>query len=213
VAERTEANAQAGGGAESSTAGNTAALTPAAPLGSLADDIAVSEVSGQALVAVVRQPPSTGDDEQPLRRALEEAFGTSLPAVGDSAVTPRGERLLGLQPDRLYVLFETDEASDPEHALRERLGAEPYLSDQSDAWVMLRIEGRAVRRALERVCPLDLHPEVFAVGAVARSVVEHLGVIVLREAADTFLLLSPRSSARSFLDEIETSVRYVRERT
>ena len=35
---------------------------------------------------------------------------------------------------------------------------------------------------------------------------EHLSVIILRDGADSFLLMSPRSSARSFLHAVELSV-------
>jgi sarcosine oxidase subunit gamma len=62
---------------------------------------------------------------------------------------------------------------------------------------------------LERICPIDLHPQAFAVGAVARTLMDHLNVIILREGGDTFLLMSARSSARSFWHAVETSIRNI----
>ena len=232
--------------------GARAALHATPPLGLAAGAIELREITDRALVTIALP------DER-VRDHLARAFGVALPATGDSRVTAAGERLLGLQPDRLYVLFEhpgdtlADESGDgtsnggarppdPERTLLERVAARVsaapptpatdtratasdaasdtpdgtsttdgdtllYSSDQSDAWCLLRIDGPASRRALERVCPLDLHPDAFPVGAVARSVVEHLGAIVLREGENAFLLLSPRSSARSFLHEIERSIR------
>ena len=168
---------------------------------------------------------SAGDG--PVRARLERAFGTALPAMGRSALGTDGERLLGLHADRLFVLFapaDGAEAADPERAVAARLdgalGSDatggdagererdvqgPWLADQSDAWVMLRLAGPDRRDVLERLCPIDLHPTVFPVGAVARTVFEHLATIVLNESEDAFLLLSPRSSARSFLHELETA--------
>ena len=80
---------------------------------------------------------------------------------------------------------------------------------QSDNWVGVRISGTRSRDALERICPLDLHPDVFGIDQVARTVMEHLGVIILREDKDSFLMLSASSSAKSFLHAIETSIHNV----
>lgn len=232
---------------------NARGLEASAPLGLAAGTIELREVTDRALASV-----AFGGDDQGARRRLERAFGVPLPDVGRSAVTERGEHLLRLQLDRLFVLFGSGATSEPERTLRERFAAaatssdapddpgdrrarneaatpaDPnatatgaasdtvsdegagaddsllYSSDQSDAWVMLSIDGPRSRRALERVCPLDLHPDVFPLGAVARSLVEHLNAIVLREGENAFLLLSPRSSARDFLHEIETSIRHLR---
>ena len=73
-------------------------------------------------------------------------------------------------------------------------------------WVMLEISGPKSREALARLCTLDLHADTFAEGEVARTMMEHLGVIILRNAPDSFILLSARSSAKSFLHAVETSI-------
>lgn len=300
MAERTDERGVSDRAADSRTEAGAGAttLTARPALGPRVGGVEVRELADRSLVTIVLPPaPASGRDRatsgvpdeangggEAVRRMLERAFGVTLPALGDSAVTDRGERLLGLQTDRLYVMFDTEAlagtvanadpgaAVDPERALRERLGTtgpgspmvnrasslagdgspgrtdggssnstddvssnpvdddssgqtdaadrrdDPdsraptlYLNDQSDSWVMLRVAGAGVRRALERLCPLDLHPDAFAPGAVARTVMEHLAVIVLHEAEDTFVLLSPRSSAASFLHEIETSVRWTRD--
>ena len=200
-------------------------LAPRAPLESGRGRTTLRDVTDLALVTIAL-PDDTA------RNRLAAAFAVALPAVGSSVVTGRDERLLGLQHDRLFVLFAADRDADPEALLRERLagpdatgtddardtapgenGAHArtllYSSDQSDAWAMLRLDGPDSRRVLERLCPLDLHPDSFPEGAVARSLVEHLGVIVLREAQNAFLLLSPRSSARDFLHEIEITLSHL----
>ena len=59
--------------------------------------------------------------------------------------------------------------------------------------------------ALERFCPLDLG--AFPAGSVARTAMEHMGAVIAREDdAPTFLLLSARSSARSFLHGLGTAL-------
>ena len=89
--------------------------------------------------------------------------------------------------------------------ITHKLGDTVYVTDQSDSWVMLRIGGPKCRSALERVCLLDLDPRAFPVGKVARTVMEHLGTIIISEGNDYFLLLSARSSADSFYKAIQRS--------
>jgi len=66
--------------------------------------------------------------------------------------------------------------------------------------------GSGVRTALERLCPLDLHPDAFAVNTAQRTVMEHMGAMIVRTNDDQFLLMSASSSARSFLHAVETSI-------
>ena len=73
------------------------------------------------------------------------------------------------------------------------------------------MSGTGVRVALERICPLDLDDQAFPEGRVARTAMEHLSVIILRDGPDSFLLMSPRSSARSFRHAVELSVENVSE--
>lgn len=196
----------ADGSRSGGAAGLARGLAGGAPLGLAGRAVGLREITDAALVTIVTA-------ERGARARLERAFDAPLPTLGLSCVTPAGERLLGLQHDRLYVLFARPrDDADPERVLRERLGEDGRalcLNDQSDARVTLRLDGAATRRALERVCPLDLHPDVFPVGAVARTLVEHLSAIVLREDENVYTLLSPRSSARDFLHQIATSIRHV----
>ena len=162
--------------------------------------VALAEATGLSLVSAA--VPLGGDDA--FVGALADGFGASRPSTGDSAPGDRlGACVLGMQPDQLFVLFE---APDPDRAVETvaaALGPAAYVTDQSDSWAMLRIAGPGVRKALERLCPLDLDDVAFPQGRVARTVMEHLAVIILRDGADSFLLMSPRSSARSFLHAVE----------
>jgi sarcosine oxidase subunit gamma len=143
-----------------------------------------------------------------LEQALRAGFGAAVPAPGASTRSADGgTRFLWMAPDLVFAVFEHD-APDAARLVAARLDT-AYLTDQTDAWVALRIAGPAVRAALERICPLDLHPAAFPEGRAARTVMEHLAVIILREGPDAFLLLSARSSADSFLHAVETSIRNV----
>lgn len=81
------------------------------------------------------------------------------------------------------------------------------LTDQSDGWACLQLEGRLAAEALMRLYPLDLRPQSFAVGAVARAPLNHMQSILMRPAADTFDILVFRSMARTAWHEIAAAMK------
>lgn len=169
------------------------------------DGVALAEISDRAIVSIAT--PRQGETR--LAEALTAAFGVGYPSPGKSnASSHRNSRLLGLGADQLFAVFDHP-GPFPEKAIASDLGDAAYFVDQSDAWVVVSISGPRAREALERICPIDLDPGVFTEGSVASTVMEHLSAIICREGADAFLLLSPRSSAKSFLHALETSIENV----
>ncbi len=165
----------------------------------------LAEVRGKALISIA--VPLGGDTA--LAEAMEGALGVAVPAPGKTALsTADGLRLLRLQQDMLFALFN-HQGDRPVEAVSGRLGEAAYYTDQSDSWCLLRLRGPLARAALERICPLDLHDSAFAGGDVARTTMEHLGAVILRESAGSYLLMSAASSARSFLHAVETSLKNV----
>lgn len=165
--------------------------------------VSVIEPDRMALVAVA--PPR--GEEAALAASLDSGYGLAWPETGQSSAT--GDvRLMGMARDQAFLLFPHD-GPNAVPAVREKLGETAWLTDQSDSWAMLRVSGADVRRALERLCMLDLHSDAFAIGAAQRTTMEHLAVIIVREDVDTFLLMSPTSSAESFLDAVVTSARNI----
>ena len=142
------------------------------------------------------------------KKAVRVAFGVDLPEVGLSALSQDSAmRILRLGTDQAFVVFpraQQDTGAEPHIA--DLLGDVFYTTDQSDVWVTLEMSGAGARRALERICPLNIAPDTFKVGAVARTSMEHLGTIIIRTGEDNFLLLSASSSAQSFLHALETSI-------
>jgi len=140
--------------------------------------------------------------------SIEKSLGAQWPQTGQSTLSGNGTyRLLGLQSDQVFALV----ASETPHVGLPELKADAYITDQSDSWAGLELNGPMARRALERVCPIDLHPSVFPADQVTRTSMEHLAVIILCKAENSYLLLSPTSSAQSFLHAIETSLHNVHE--
>jgi heterotetrameric sarcosine oxidase gamma subunit len=171
-------------------------------LDSTLEGLELTAPTGLSLVSIAT--PSGGRGS--LEEALLSIFGVQLPRIGASGVSSDGgARLLGLQANLIFVLFDNqnDGASKGFIAKLDRVA---YCTDQSDGWCYLRVSGPGLPAMLERICMLDL--EHFPIGAVTRTTMEGLGVIILREGADEYLLMSPRSSAASFLRSIERSIAY-----
>lgn len=165
----------------------------------------LAEVTDLAIVSIAIPL----DGEAAFEAALAKAYGADRPAPGRSVLSSDGRtRFLWTAPDQLFALFE-DQGPKAADQVRTRLGGKAYVTLQSDNWVALRLAGGRAREALERICPIDLHPSVFAEGRIARTAMEHMGAFVLCEGIHAFLLLSASSSAESFLHAVETSLHNV----
>ena len=165
----------------------------------------LAALSDMALVSVAI--PLGREDEA--QEAIRSAYGAELPQVRRYAKSPRsGAFLIRTAPDQGLIAFEHS-APDAEKLVARQLDGAVYTTDQTDGWVALQLSGPDARAALERICPLDLHPASFGPDAAARTVAEHLGMLILRTQEHAFLLLSASSSANSFWDSVETSLCWV----
>ncbi len=164
--------------------------------------VTVAKVCNRAIVSIAT--PRAGETD--LGEMISSTFGIDLPTPGNSTVSDhRNARFLGLAIDQFFVVFD-DPGSLPDKVISDDLGGTAYFVDQSDSWVVISMSGERVRDTLERICPIDLDRSVFSEGRVARTSMEHLATIIIREGEDSFLLMSPRSSAHSFLESLQTSV-------
>ncbi|MEM7267964.1 MAG: sarcosine oxidase subunit gamma [Pseudomonadota bacterium] len=167
------------------------------------DGTSLNEETGLSIVSIAT--PLGGEDA--LTAAVEKAWGCALPASckttngGDvTLISATADSYLALLPavDGLAI-----------GGVADALGDAGYYTEQTDNWVAIRISGPKAVEALERICPLDLDDEAMPIGAAQRTVMEHLGVFILRKAKDGFLLLSGSSSAASFLHAVELSIKNV----
>ena len=161
----------------------------------------VRERSDLAIVSIAT--PLGGDDD--LAKALEAgwALGPPTPTIS----TQSGDfRALRTASDQLLLVFPHTQP-DAERQVAKKLNGAGYTTDQTDSWIVLEIAGPDTLSAFERLCPLDVSS--MPKNGTARTVMEHMGAILLRLADDRFLLLSASSSARSFLHAVETSYKNV----
>ena len=179
-------------------------LLAESPLGGVEiemDGFSINEVTDKSLVMVALPKESFKDIES----SIHKSCGLKLPemqkstASSDSSIT-----LWRLQKNQVLAYF-TYEGNDAESHLSSRLDAPGYFTDQSDTWAMIRVSGKRSRDVLERICPIDLSPEVFSVGDVSRTIMEHIGTTIFRDGEDSYVLLTMRSFGRSMLHAIEVS--------
>lgn len=163
-------------------------------------DIRLRAPEGGAIVSIAL--PLGG--EAAAEKAVKAAYGVALPDVGQSVVA-KGARVVRLGVDQAFVIFDHTDPN-AEAVVAGKLNGAAYTTDQTDVWVALEISGARCRDALERICPLDLHPGAFPVDRAARTVMEHLGVLIIRTGEDAYLLFSASSSAGSFQHALHQSM-------
>ena len=147
--------------------------------------------------------------EKKAEKAIFSEYGIKVPKVGMSCLDiEKKNRFMSLASDQIFLICE-DNLIAPISLLEldKRLNNNAYITDQSDVWVCLKFSGPNVIKALERICPINLHEKNFPINSSARTVMEHLAVIIIRISQDDYYLISASSSAQSFLLAVETSVK------
>lgn len=180
-------------------------FTAQSPLGGYQkdfDSVSISEVTNRAIVSIAI--PLGG--EVALAEAFSKAYGAEIPKLGYSTTADlENSKFLGMQQDLMFYVFDCEQPNALK-SIKDKLGGCGHLTDQSDSWVMLMVSGLKSREALARICPVNLHPDIFSEDRVVRTLMEHLGVVIFRDGPDSFVLLAPRSSAESFLRTVNTSI-------
>ncbi len=91
--------------------------------------------------------------------------------------------------------------------LKSALGDAASVTEQTDAWVAFDLAADDLAPVLERLCNVDVRavPD----GHATRTVMEHLGVYLIKQGRGAARVYGPRSSAQSLLHAIETAAHSV----
>lgn len=81
------------------------------------------------------------------------------------------------------------------------------LTDQSDAWAAVQVEGRGAEEVLARVVPVDLRAVVFKKNHVAKTMLGHLSVTIVRTGAHAFEIIVMRSMAKTLVHDLDVAMR------
>lgn len=160
-------------------------------------------VGGVTLAAAVDMPMVSIAPLRGRAGAVAEALGAPLPEPGRTAVLRDGHELIWAGLD-LWFLRGPGAVS----RIAGPLAEVAALTDQSDAWSALILDGARAREVLARLVPIDLARAAFPSGSVARTELRHMMcMMIARERGFEALIM--RSFVTSAVHEIATAMRGV----
>jgi methylglutamate dehydrogenase subunit D len=166
--------------------------------------LTISDRDGVGLATVLARKGRDSD----LAAIVRDRFGLELPNA-PRRVVGGGIAFAGIGPNSWLAVRERAEGHFSS-ALKEALGDLASVTDQSDGYALLRLGGPKVRETLAKLIAIDLHPNVFKPGCVARTNASHIGAILWRLENDVtglpvFEVAVFRSLAKSFWHALSES--------
>lgn len=119
------------------------------------------------------------DQSNELADALERRFDVR-PPPRPGWTTKNGIGFVGVGPGRWLAMDEAGDGFAFESALRSAAGGLGAVTDQSDAFLLLRLSGPLLRRALAKGLGIDLHPTIFRPGDAATMPFHLIGATLWR---------------------------------
>ncbi len=82
------------------------------------------------------------------------------------------------------------------------LAGQAAVTDQSDAWTIVAINGAGTEDVLARLVPIDLRRSTFKTGHTARTLIGHMTGSVSRTGAQGFEIMVMRSMAKTLVHDL-----------
>ncbi|MGX5840847.1 sarcosine oxidase subunit gamma [Mesorhizobium sp. ArgA1] len=144
------------------------------PYGAQGDaGVSLIEIRNFDLVQVMARRGKAAD----MAGAAKARFGVAAPDTPEAVQTPDAT-LIWSGPDQFFVLSKGGKHTT--EALAQAFASSASLSDQSHARVLISISGTKARTMLAKLSSIDLHPDVFPVGAAAATSMDHTSVTLWR---------------------------------
>jgi sarcosine oxidase subunit gamma len=132
--------------------------------------------------------------------AVLQHTGLHLPLRANTASIDPQRQLLWMGPDEWLLKVRDGQGDAVAAALRGALqGMHCAAVDVGHGNTTLTLQGPGAAGLLARGCPLDLHPRVFSVGAVAQSHIAKAGATLLCLAPGVHFELTVRRSFADYL--------------
>lgn len=131
-----------------------------------------------------------------LSEGMKAAHGMSFPAA-NRATGKAGARAVWFGPVQAMLMGPMPDASLVDHAA---------VVDQSDAWIVVRLEGQGVEDVLARVVPIDLRAAHFKRGHTARTLLFHMTASVTRIGENAFQIMVFRSMAQTLVHDLKRAM-------
>ena len=174
-----------------------AELEKTLPLGGFAKDWPGFTIQEHYKGEMVSLACSDGE-ENTLSSAFKKNYGKPLPLANEMIQIKDG--IIFWSGQNQYMMLLGGENSQADIKVARNLGGSVYTTLQSDGWASIDITGMRVFDVLERFIPLDLRraPKHFA----TRTNAHHIACIVLKVSETEIQLMTPRSSAQSFVQAL-----------
>ena len=94
----------------------------------------------------------------------------------------------------------------PEPAPEASLAEHAALTDQSDAWLVVRLEGAGARDVLARLTPVDLRDSAFKRGHTARTELAHMMASLTRVGPQAYQVLVFRGFSQTLAHDLKSAM-------
>lgn len=158
-------------------------------------ELHLSEVDPGSLTSIA----AFKDQDAELSKMLLSAHGLPAPEA-NRATGKEGARAIWFGHRMMLLMGPHPDAALAKHAA---------LTDQSDAWTCVQLEGPGAREVLSRLTPLDLRDTSFEQGHTARTELRHIMASVTRIDADTWMILVFRGFAETLVHDLQTAMQTV----
>ena len=139
--------------------------------------------------------PYKGQDEV-VSNLLLKAHGVKFPEP-NRAIMSGLVRALWFSRRQVFLIGVTPDPGLTKHAA---------LVDQSDAWVVIELEGPRVLEVLCRLVPIDLRTSQFRQNHTARTQLIHMMVSITRVEKNCFHIMGFRSTAMSLVQHVSRAM-------
>ncbi|HEY8981287.1 MAG TPA: sarcosine oxidase subunit gamma family protein [Streptomyces sp.] len=173
------------------------------PLAHLKEQMSAATVTGPRGVSLAELPFLTMvnvrvDPSSDAAARIEKTLGAPLPRRCGHTTTSGAHTATWAGPDE-WLLVSDAEPATLTGEVKEALGADPgSVVDVSANRTTLELAGPSARAVLEKGCPLDLHPRVFAPGRAVSTTVGPVPVVLWQTGEEAYRLF-PRSSFADYL--------------
>ena len=155
-------------------------------------DITLSEVFPGTMTSIA---PFKGQDAA-VSSALKAAHGMTLPTA-NRAIGKTEARAIWSARGQVMLVGPTPDTSLSTHAA---------LTDQSDAWAVVRLEGASAEDVLARLIPVDVRASVFKRGHTMRTDLLHMMASVTRVSGNAFQIMVFRSMAETLVHDLKSAM-------
>ena len=137
--------------------------------------------------------------------AAGSALGVAPPTEPNTLAEAGEVRVFWLGPDEWLVVTPPEKEAALARALEDALGdIHAAVTVVSDQRTVIAIGGGKAREVLEKLCPLDIHPNAFVPGSAAQTHIAHLAVLIhQRDEAPSYDIYLDRTHAEHLWRSLE----------